>query len=315
MAQKISRNLVVLFRLLRKAFTELQRNDPLRMAGATAFFTTFALPPILVILIQLLKWIVNPRYVRTELFESLSNIVGPEAMEQLVRVLMAFRQLAQNTWVTVGGFLFLIFVATTLFTIISNSINQIWKIRPQRRHGLLKRLRTRGHAIAVILVAGFLFLIGILAEGMQSFIGRAIFSYSPLLSFYFNTAASKIVSLVIVTIWFAIMFRYLPDGKPQWRIALMGGFVTSLLFALGRTILRVMLSYSNLNTLYGTSASAMLLLLFVFYASLILYYGASFTKTWAHYKKAPIAPLNHAMHYRLVESAEAEEETSISRKH
>lgn len=294
--------LSLLFRLFRDAFIVLQQNDPLRMAGATAFFTTFALPPILVILIQLLKRILNPRYVRAELFKSLSEIVGPEAVEQTIGVLMAFRQLAQNTWITIGGAVFLVFVATTLFTIISNSINQIWKIRPQKRHGLMERLRTRGHAVVVILIAGVLFLVGLVAEALQLFIGRAIFDFSPLASFYFNTAVSKIVSLVIVTLWFAIMFRYLPDAQPRWTIALMGGMVTSLLFAVGRMILRLLLSYSNLNTLYGTSASVVLLLLFVFYASLILYYGAAFTKVWALHRKAPIAPLRHAMHYRLVET-------------
>ncbi|RPD43834.1 YihY/virulence factor BrkB family protein [Paracnuella aquatica] len=301
-------NFSILVRLLRSAFGVLQRNDPLRMAGATAFFTTFALPPILVILIQLLKRILNPRYVRAELFKSLSEIVGPEAVEQTVGVLMAFRQLAQNTWITIGGAVFLVFVATTLFTIISNSINQIWKIRPQKRHGLAKRLRTRGHAVVVILIAGMLFLIGLVAEALQSFIGRAIFDFSPLASFYFNTAVSKIVSLIIVTLWFGIMFRYLPDARPRWPIALVGGFVTSLLFAVGRIILRVLLSYSNLNTLYGTSASVVLLLLFVFYAALILYFGAAFTKVWAQHRKTPIAPLAHAMHYRLVETPLDEED-------
>jgi membrane protein len=272
------------------------------MAGATAFFTTFALAPIMVILIQILRWIINPQFVRDELFKSLSGIVGPEAVEQIILVLLAFRQLAHNWYITVGGFVFLVFIATNLFTVIKNSINQIWKIRPVRQQGILKKLRTRGHAIAVILVAGFLFLIGIMAEGVQAFIGRAIFSISPVLSFYFDTALNYLVSFVIVTLWFGIMFRYLPDGRPEWRIALVGGLFTSLLFALGRVVLHFLLSYSNINTLYGTSASIVLLLLFVFYSSLILYFGAAFTKAWGFFKDTPIRPLSHAIHYHIVEN-------------
>lgn len=292
----------IMLRLLRQALADLSRNDPLRMAGATAFFTTFALAPIMVILIQFLKWIINPQFIRAELFKSLSEIVGPEAVEELVQILMAFRQLAQNWWITIGGFVVLVLIATNLFTVIKNSINQIWKIRPLKEHGILKRLRTRGHAIVVILVAGFLFLIGILAEGVQAFIGRAIFSISPVMSFYFNTALNYIVSFVIVTLWFSIMFRYLPDGRPKWRIALAGGLFTSLLFAMGRVVLHFLLSYSNVNTLYGTSASIVLLLLFVFYSSLIIYFGAAFTKVWGFYKNDPIQPLQHAIHYQLVET-------------
>src|SRR5512133_2017292 len=109
------------FRLLRDAMTELLKNDPLRMAGATAFFTTFALPPILVILIQALKLILNPDRIRAELFRSLSDIVGPEAVHQLTDVLGALRKLAQNWSITLAGFIFLLFVATTLFKVIKNS--------------------------------------------------------------------------------------------------------------------------------------------------------------------------------------------------
>lgn len=288
--------------LLVRSFTELQRNDPLRMAGATAFFTIFALPPILVMLIQALRLVLHPQYIRNELFTSLSEMVGPQAVGQLQNVLSAFSLLAQNMWVTAGGFLFLVFVATNLFTIIRHSINQIWKIRPQKRKGVLKKMSARWHAIAVILVAGFLFLIGIIAETLQTFIGRQLFDASPVLSFYFKTTINYLVALIIVTLWFAIMFRYLPDGRPSWPVAFVGGLLTSLLFSIGRILLRVLLSYSNLNTLYGTSASIVLLLLFVFYASLILYFGAAFTKVWALHKDAPIQPLPHAVHYRLVES-------------
>src|SRR6476661_8679926 len=106
------------FYLAKDAFTELGKNDPLRMAGATAFFTTFALPPILVILIQSLKLVLDPYEARSQLFLSLENIVGHEAVEQLIDVLLAIRKLASNSWIIIGGFIFLLFVATTLFKII-----------------------------------------------------------------------------------------------------------------------------------------------------------------------------------------------------
>jgi membrane protein len=106
----------------------------------------------------------------------------------------------------------------------------------------------------------------------------------------------------MATVWFAMVFRYLPDARPDWKIAFAGSFLTGLLFAIGKIILHWLLNYSNINTFYGTSASIVLLLLFVFYTSLILYYGAAFTKVWGIYKNKPIRPLPHAIHYRLVES-------------
>ena len=296
-----------LFKLLRASLAELLKNDPLRMAGATAFFTTFALPPILVIIIQFLKLILNPHNLRSQLFHSLENIVGPEAVEQLTDVLLALRKLANSNWVTIAGFIFLLFVATTLFKVIKSSINQIWKIRPVHRPGLARTVRSRFQSIMVILIAGLLFVIGLLAEGVKTFVGRYIFEVSPALSFYFNSAFNYLVSVIIVTLWFTIVFRYLPDGRPEWRVAFTGGFLTAILFNIGKILLHWLLSYSNINTLYGTSASIVLLLLFVFYSALILYYGASFTKMLGMNSGHPIKPLSHAMHYRIAQIEQEED--------
>ena len=299
----IRQKLITITNLLGKALRELLQNDPLRMAGATAFFTTFALPPILVILIQTLKLILDPRTIRVELFKNLSEIIGPEAVRQLVSVLKSLNKLAENWYVTIAGFIFLLFVATTLFKVIKSSINQLWSVRPQQKKDKFKDLRTRGQSLLVILVAGILFVIGIMIESIRTIIGNYIFEFSPLLSVYFNTFLNHLVSIIMVMLWFVMVFRYLPDARPQWKIAFAGAFVTASLFTLGKIILHWLLTYSNINTLYGTSASIVLLLLFVFYSSLILYYGAAFTKVWAAHKNKPILPLPYAMHYRLMEAS------------
>jgi membrane protein len=294
--------LLLITELLHTSYRELLKNDPLRMAGATAFFTTFALPPILVILIQLFKLILEPRLMRIELFKSLSDIVGNEAVRQLAGVLKAFKKIAQNWYITIIGFIFLIFVATTLFSVIKRSLNQLWKIRPISEKGIIKGLRSRFHSVLVIVIAGVLFVTGIFIESMQAIIGKYIFEISPLLSLYFHSIINYIVSIAIVTLWFAMVFRYLPDGRPEWKIAFAGAFLTAILFTIGKVILHWLLTYSNVNTVYGTSASIVLLLLFVFYSSLILYYGAAFTKVWGIYKQQSIKPLPHAMHYQIVEA-------------
>jgi membrane protein len=291
------------FAILRSALKELLLNDPLRMAGATAFFTTFALPPILVILIQVFKWVLDPITIRAKLFQSLEEIVGPEAVLQITDVLLSLRKLAQNPLIIIGGFIFLLFVATTLFKVIKNSLNQIWKIRPVYKRTLLKSFRGRARAVLVILIAGVLFVVGIVAEGIQAYVGAYIFEVSPVLSTYFNTILNHIISIVVVTVWFSVVFMYLPDGKPKWKIAIVGGIVTALLFTLGKIVLHFLLSYSNINTVYGASASIVLLLLFVFYSSLIMYYGAAFTKIWGIFRREPIRPLRHAIQYRIIEDA------------
>ena len=297
-----SKYILSIAELLRSSYKELLKNDPLRMAGATAFFTTFALPPILVIFIQLFKLILEPKMARKELFKSLSDIVGNETVGQLAGVLNAFRKIAQNWYITIGGFIFLIFVATTLFNIIKHSLNQVWKIRPLQRPGIIRGLRSRLQSVMVIIVAGLLFIAGIFMEAMEAVVGKYISDISPLLSLYFHSIVNYIFSLAIVTFWFALVFRYLPDGRPEWKVSFAGAFLTALLFGMGKIILHWLLTYSNINTVYGTSASIVLLLLFVFYSSLILYYGAAFTKVWGIYKQQPIRPLPHAIHYQIVEA-------------
>ena len=154
----------------------------------------------------------------------------------------------------------------------------------------------------VIVLAGVLFVIGLILEGGQAFLWQYMKELLPNTARFFNSVLNYLVSVVIVTIWFAFVFRYLPDARPQWRVALTGAFVTSLLFNIGRLILHWLLSYSNIDNLYGASGSIVLLLLFVFYSSLILYYGAAFTKVWGVCNGCPIEPLPHAMHYQIVEA-------------
>lgn len=289
-------------KLLRESLNELLKNDPLRMAGATAFFTTFALPPILFIIIQSLKLILDPHEVRSQLFQSLENIVGREAVNQLTDVLLAIKKLASNWPIIIGGFIFLLFVATTLFKVIKSSINQIWKVRPDHRLNFQETMFSRLISIAIIIIAGILFVFSLLGEGLQAYLGKYIFEVSPALSFYFRSTLNYLTSIIVVTIWFTILFRYLPDGRPEWKVSFAGGFLTAIFFTLGKIILHWMLSYNNINTVYGTSAAIVLLLLFVFYTALILYYGASFTKCWGINTNRPIRPLRHAMHYRIMEA-------------
>lgn len=305
MKQKLSGNIISTYiSLFKDAFAELGKNDPLRMAGATAFFTTFALPPILLILTQVLGLLYKGEVVNQQLFIKLTETIGRRSVQQIIEVLNGFRVMAKNWLITIGGFIFLLFVATTLFKIIKSSLNQILKIRIVEKRSLWYKLRNRIKAIAVILVAGLLFIIGLVSESMQAILGDYIGELSPILGSLFKSTINYFLSLVIVTLWFAILFQYLPDCRHEWKVVIVGGFITSLLFNIGKLIIRWLLLKSNINTIYGASGSIVLLLLFVFYSSLILYYGAAVTKTWGLYHNKKSMPLSHAVHYHLEEEKE-----------
>lgn len=271
------------------------------MAGATAFFTSFALPFILILLSLFLGLIINPLKIRRELFEDLSNVLGRESVGQVVDTLIAFRQLAHNIWIAVFGLLFLLMVATTLLMVVKSSINQLWRIKAAEGRSFLGKLRTRLQSILIIVATGFLVIVSILAEAIRARMGESISEVSPTMAFYVNSALTYLFSLLFVTLWFGVIFRLLPDARPSWRVAFTGAFVTGILFTIGRYLLRLLLINSNIGTLYGASASIVLILLFVFYSSLILYFGAAFTRECAEYLHQPIRPLSYATRYKVEE--------------
>lgn len=279
----------------------------MRMAGATAFFTTFALPPILLIMIQMMGLLFNRRSISRQLFDRLGDMVGRDSVHQLIGTLRAFRGLAVNWPVAIMGFIFLLFVATTLFKVIQGSFNQLWMIRRTGKNSFRMAMGTRLKSFLVILFTRLLFMSSLFAESLQLIFGNYVTELMPGIGMLFNRAISAIISLVAVWAWFTVLFRYLPDGKPTWRVAVTGALLTSLLFSLGKYVLGRLLPNSHLGVIYGTSASIVLLLLFVFYSSLILYYGAAFTRVWSVYVKQPIEPVNNAVIF-----ASDEEENIVS---
>jgi membrane protein len=285
--------------MLRDAFSILVKNDPLRMAGATAFFTTFALPPITIIIIAVLGLVFNPKKLSRQLFEGLGGIIKKESVHQIADTLAALQELANTRIMSIGGFIFLLFVATTLFKVIKGSLNQLWRIKVNGKINLWVVFRIRIQAILVILMAGVLFVPGLLADSAQDLLSAHMQKWSPGLTYYFTIGLNFLISVFIVMLWFAILFRVLPDGRPAWKVAFVGALFTSVLFNIGKLILNHVLRVSNIHQVYGASGSIVLVLLFVFYSSLILYYGAAFTKIWGSYHDSPITPLPHAMSYKL----------------
>ena len=282
------------------AYRLLLKNDPLRLAGATAFFTSFALPPILLLLIQLLSLLFNRKAVSQELFTELGSILGDDGVRQLVETLRGFRGLAINWPMAIVGFFFLLFVATTLFRVIQSSLNQLWMIQKTGDKRFKMAMVTRLKSTGLIIFTGLLFMASLAAGSLKLIFGNFLDDKIPGSGVYSNGTLSTLVSIAIVCTWFTVLFRYLPDGKLKWRVALTGGLLTSILYNIGAFVLKFLLLNSNIGVVYGASASVVLLLLFVFYASLIFYYGAAFTKVWGEYLEQPIQPVIHAELYENI---------------
>ena len=283
------------------AFALFQKNDPLRLAGATAFFANFALPPILLILIRLFGFFFDRRIFATRLFERLAGILDDQSTTQIRQTLRNIRGADHQWYVTLISFVFFLFVATTLFNVIKNSMDQIWSIGISEESGFLFKLKLRARSMVIILLAGILFLTGFMTDSIQAFISGYINNASPTFGRIFFWILNQLLFVLIVTIWFTVLFRFLTNGRPTWITAIRGGILTGILFTIGKYILRIMLPLSGIGNIYGTSGSIVLIMLFVFYSSFIFYFGACYVKILSDSKETPIRPIKGTYNYEIKE--------------
>lgn len=296
------------FGQLAEAFRILKASDPLRLAGATAFFTCFALPPILIILVQIFSLFLGERAIGGEVREVLIATFGTDGSAQIRTTIRRMRDIAASPLLAAGGFLFLIFIATTLFTVIKNSLNDIWKIKISERPGILFNLWSRVRGFTVIMLTGLLFLIAIFIDSIGVFAGDHIEAAWPGMGPYFKGVWSEAASLVVIVTWFIALFRFLADGRPGWRACITGGILTGVLFSAGKLAISATLKSSNIVEIYGASGSIVLILLFVFYSSFILYYGAAFIKSYSEQRDRELKPGNKAFKFEVHEVAKNQQQ-------
>ena len=295
------KNLPNIFALLKTAAIDLRRNDPLRLGAATAFFTIFALPFILIFLINLFGFIFSQEIVSGEIFALLRRHIGTDSAGQVQRILENFQKSVNDPIYVTLGTIFLLFVSTTLFIVIQNSINQLWHIKHKAHHQIQRAAKDRAISLGIIIFSGIIFLAAVLSDVLLAFLGDLLHELEPTLDIFVIQIANKIVSILLTTIWFAILFRYLPNARIKWSAIWWGAALTSVLFAIGEFILGKVLIEGNLGSFYGAAGSIVLVLLFVFYSSIILYFGASFIKAYATEMEMEIEPKVYASKYKIEE--------------
>ncbi|WP_310397951.1 YihY/virulence factor BrkB family protein [Hymenobacter sp.] len=292
--------------LLRRAARELSANDPLRLGAATAFFTSFALPPILIILVQLLSSLYPSSMVRLMLLGKVSNLVGASAAGLVAQIVMNVADPQRSRLVTWAGFAFLVFVATTLFTIIQHSLNQLWQIRPKRGAGkFLQAVQERLRSAGILLATAGLSLLAFATDAALGLFAESIRDFDATFAYYVVRGLNALIAWLILAAWFGVTFRTLSLARVPWRAVTRGAALTALLISLGEVVLGQLLVAQDLGPVYGPASSLVLVLLFVFYCAMIFYFGAAFTKAYAHRIGLDIRPKKSAVRYKLVNVADA----------
>jgi membrane protein len=298
-----SKHLYLIAISLKRAFKELTLHDPLLLSSSVAFFTLFSLPPILIILTNLFGAIFKSEDIGKKLYNTLSASFGENSANQINKIIHNIQDLGNYPLITIVGTVLLIFIGTTTFSIIHKALNQIWQVKEKPKNNLVYFLKERGIALIIIFLSGLLFLASLMTEVVITFFKRWSIEKFPVAIAIIN----ETISIVIVTIWFAIIFKALPNVKLKWSLVWVGAFVTGVLFDIGKFLLGILLVGSNLKTVYGTASSIILVLLFLFYSSLILFYGASFTKVYATLLHHKIEPRSYSVAYEINELGEKSE--------
>jgi len=140
-----------------------------------------------------------------------------------------------------------------------------------------------------------------LVDAGQHLLGRYLMNEFPVTVVYIGSFLNEILVIALSAIWFFVLFVVLPDGKPHWKVAMAGALMTSVLFNAGKWVLQLLLKPGQVHNFYGASGALVLLLLFVFYSSIILYFGAAFIKVWGNYCNQPVRLRPHVMMYELQE--------------
>lgn len=281
--------------LFRDTAIEFSDDNAIKLSASLSYYTIFALPPLLMVIISLCGIFFGQDAVRGEIFGQINKFVGNDAALEIQNVIKNVKLKHDNVFAATVGITTLLIGASGVFAEIQGSINFIWGLRAKPKRGLFMFLKNRLTSFSMIGVLGFLFLVSLIINSLMDILHDKLthhFLKGAVDMFYlFNL----LLVYAVITSLFCIIFKTLPDGKVDLKDTLLGSAVTALLFMLGKFAIGYYLGHSKLATTYGAAGSIILILLWVYYSAIILYFGAEFTKVYIKMHKRKIIPNHYAV--------------------
>lgn len=275
--------------LARDTFADFSEDRVMQHAAALAFYTIFSLGPVLIIVLAIAGLVWGQEAARGELVGQFRGIAGEGGAQQIEGVLKNAHQSGGSVFATIIGFVTLILGATGVFAQLKDSLNTIWEVKVKSGRGVWGILRDRLLSFGVVLAIAFLLLATLVASAAISAIGKWMEGVLPAPPIVFQLL-DLLVSFGILTLLFAAIFKWLPDVKIGWRNVWFGAIVTAILFGIGKFALGLYLGRSSVASVYGAAGSLIVILLWVYYSSVIFLAGAEFTQVYANWRGARIEP-------------------------
>lgn len=292
------------FRIFKHSAQAFSDDDGMKLSASLAYSTIFAIAPFLVIIIALAGSVFGIEAVRGNVYGQIKGLIGNDAAMQVQTIIANVELKDQGLWGTIIGGIVLIVAATGVFTEIQSSINFMWGIKAKPKKGILKFIINRLISFSLVVSIGFILLVSLLLNSLMD-----IF-YARLKKMFDNTSVDLLYGLNILFIFiviaglFTVMFKVLPDAKIRWKDSMVGASFTAVLFIIGKFLIGFYIGNSKLGATYGTAASIVVILLWVYYTSIILYFGAEFTKIYSREAGSGIQPDEQAVYIIKTESRE-----------
>ena len=269
-----------LFLLAKTAFNNWMNDYAPSMGAALAYYTVFSIAPLLVIVIAVAALIFGQDAAHAAIMDQARGMIGENGAKAIEGMLASAQKPKQGMIASTLGILVLLIGATTVLAELESNLNRIWKVEPDKGSGLWHFIRTRLLSFGMVLAVGFLLIVSLVVSAAIAAWGKYWGGWFGGMEALLH-AANFVVSVAIVTVLFAIIYKFMPRVAIRWRDVWIGALVTSLLFSLGKFLIGLYIGKSGVESSYGAAGALAVLLVWVYYSAQIFLLGAEFTKVYA----------------------------------
>jgi membrane protein len=255
-------------------------DDCLRLGASIAYYTLFAIAPVLLMSIAIAGFVFGAEAVRGEIVGQIDHLIGREGAVAVQGLLEGASKRGAGVLATVIGAITFLFASTGAFLELQVALNTIWRVKPRPGGQLKAFVISRLESFGLVIGIGFLLLVSLTVSAALAALGTWLSSLSPENTTLW-TIVNLLISTVVTTLLFAMLFKFLPDVKLKWNNVMTGAAVTAVLFNIGQLVIGWYLGQSSVASSYGAAGSVMVLLLWVYYSCQIVLFGAEFTRVWS----------------------------------
>jgi membrane protein len=287
------RGLKQLWSVLQKAAADWIRDRAPRLGAALAYYTIFSMVPLLIVIIAIIGLVFGQEAAQAAIMEQISRLIGPQSAGAIKDMIQRADQPSTGIISTIIATVTLLAGAAGFFGQLKDALNTVWGIEPKAGRGIWGFAKDNFLSFATLLGTAFLLLVSLLLSTALAAIGKWFGQLLPLPEVVLQTF-NLLLSLVVITGLFALIFKVLPDAHIAWRDVWIGAALTSVLFTIGKFAIELYLGKSNVGSSYGAAGSLVLILVWVYYSVQILLYGAEFTQVYANLVGQKIQPTEEA---------------------